>query len=88
MPNRLSAITLNTKFCGTICRRSNGTASAKTAVGMAAAHSAGLLDATAGPNRGNTSRESSSQHTIPAIKSGRRIHRLASLTWVISASRL
>ena len=55
---------------------------------MPAAQLAALLDVTAGPSRGSTSRDSSSQHTIPAIKSGNRIHRLASLTWVISASRL
>jgi hypothetical protein len=53
-----------------------------------AAQLAALLDVTAGPNRGSTSRDSSSQHTSPAIRSGSRIHRLASLTWVISASKL
>ncbi len=55
---------------------------------MPAAQFAGLLAATAGPSRGSTSRDSNSQHTIPANRSGSRIHRLASLTWVISASRL
>ena len=53
-----------------------------------AAQFAALLEVTAGPNRGSTSRDSSSQHTSPAIRSGSRIHRLSSLTWVISASRL
>ena len=53
-----------------------------------AAHTAARLDATAGPNLGNTSRDSKSQHTIPHTRSGRRIQILASLTLVISASRL
>ena len=55
---------------------------------MPAAQLAALLAVTAGPSRGSTSRDNSSQHSTPAIKSGNRIHRLASLTWVITASRL
>ncbi len=53
-----------------------------------AAHSAGLLASTAGPKRGNTSRDSSNQHTSAQIRSGSRIQMLASLTWVIRASTL
>ena len=53
-----------------------------------AAHSAGRLATTAGPSRGSTSRDSSSQHTSAQIRSGNRIQMLASLTWVISASTL
>ena len=53
-----------------------------------AAQLAAVLPVTAGPSRGNTSRDSSSQQTSPANRSGTRIHKLASLTWVISASRL
>ena len=53
-----------------------------------AAHSAGLLPTTAGPSRGSTSRESSSQQIRAQIKSGNRIQMLASLTRVISASTL
>ncbi len=55
---------------------------------MAAAHTAALLDTTAGPSRGSTSRDNSSQHSSPATKSGNRIQMLWSLTWVINASRL
>jgi hypothetical protein len=55
---------------------------------MPAAQLAAVLEVTAGPSRGNTSRDSSSQQTSPATRSGSRIHRLPSLTWVISASRL
>ena len=53
-----------------------------------AAHSAGRLAETAGPNRGSTSRDSSSQQINAHNRSGSRIQMLASLTWVISASRL
>ncbi|SHW79257.1 Uncharacterised protein [Mycobacteroides abscessus subsp. abscessus] len=53
-----------------------------------AAHIAALLPATAGPRRGSTSRDSSSQQISAQIKSGRRIQMLASLTCVIRASTL
>jgi hypothetical protein len=53
-----------------------------------AAHKAGRLAATAGPNRGSTSRDSSSQQTNPHTRSGSRIQMLAVLTWVISARTL
>ena len=53
-----------------------------------AAHSAGRLAWTAGPSRGSTSRESSSQHSSAQTRSGSRIQMLASLTWVISARTL
>ena len=53
-----------------------------------AAHSAARLLSTAGPNRGSTSLDSSSQHTSEHTRSGSRIQMLASLTWVISASTL
>jgi hypothetical protein len=53
-----------------------------------AAHIAALLDDTAGPSLGSTSRDSNSQHTMPHTRSGNRIQMLASLTEVIAASRL
>jgi hypothetical protein len=53
-----------------------------------AAQSAARLPATAGPSRGSTSRESSSQQINAHSRSGSRIHRLAVLTWVINASTL
>ncbi len=53
-----------------------------------AAHIAARLDETAGPSRGSTSRDSSSQHTKAHNRSGSRIQMLESLTWVISASTL
>ena len=53
-----------------------------------AAQSAGRLLTTAGPNRGSTSRESSSQQISAHTRSGSRIQMLASLTRVISASTL